>query len=57
MQNKTMTVLFLLQPLIIKADGTVKHNVDLSLPYMTGEGKEALSFFLSFCVCFKAHVL
>ncbi len=56
MQNKTMTVLFLLQPLIIKADGTVKHNVDLSLPYMTGEERRS-SFFLSFCVCFKAHVL
>ncbi len=53
MQNKTMTVLLLLQPLIIKADGTVQHNVDLSLPYMTGEREEALSF----CVCFKAHVL
>ncbi len=52
-----MTVLLVLQPLIIKADGTVKHNVDVSLPYMTGEGKEALSFFLFVCVlkhmCYK----
>ncbi len=47
-----MTVLFLLQPLMIKADGTVKHNVDVLLPYMTGEGEEALSFF----VCVLKHM-
>lgn len=35
---------FLLQPLIIKADGTVQHNAQVSLPYMTGEEEEALYF-------------
>ncbi len=48
MQNKTMTVLFFLQPLIIKADGTVQHNAEISLPYMTGEREEAFYLFSVF---------
>uniref|UniRef100_A0A671PY12 VWFD domain-containing protein n=1 Tax=Sinocyclocheilus anshuiensis TaxID=1608454 RepID=A0A671PY12_9TELE len=48
---KSVVVLFnndMKNALIIKADGTVQHNADVTLPYMTGEGEEALYLFSVF---------